>query len=205
MAYTNGIQVAELVVKGQCDLQELNNTLYFKYVSTVTLTELTQLATDMRDFWENNALAQLPTTYEFLGVKASDLTTQTSETVEIAATSINNGTLTSLALPNHNSFTITFNTNNRGRSYRGRNFWPLLTESDVSNNELSEGRANNIRGVYSLMVGPDELSSGWTWGVFSRIQNKVQLTNGIFTPIQSVKYTDRVVDSQRRRLPKRGR
>lgn len=205
MAYTNGLQVAEVVIQGQSDLQDLNNTLYFKYVSTVTTTELTQLATDMRDFWENNALAQLPTTYEFIGVKATDLTTQTSESIEVAATSINNGTLTSLALPNNNSFTITFKTANRGRSYRGRNFWPLLTEGDVSNNELSEGRANNIRGVYSLMVGADELSSGWTWGVFSRIQNKVQLTNGVFTPIQSVKYTDRVVDSQRRRLPKRGR
>lgn len=205
MTYTNGLQVAEVVLKGQCDNQEINNTLYFKYVSTVTTTELTQLATDVRSFWENYALPELPPVYEFLGVKASDLTTQTSETVEISATSLNNGTLSGIALPNHNTFTITFTTANRGRSYRGRNFWPLLTESDVTNNEVSEARANNIRGVYSLMVGSDEVSSGWTWGVFSRIQNKVQLTNGIFTPIQSVKYTDRVVDSQRRRLPKRGR
>jgi len=205
MPYTAGLQVAEVVIRGQCDNQELNNTLYFKYTTTVTKSELDQLATDVRDFWENNALPQLPEDYEFLGVKAVDLTTNTSEVSEISATSINNGTLTGNTLPNNNSLTITFNTSNRGRSYRGRNFWPLLVEADVTNNEVSEGRANNIRGVYSLMVGSDEVSSGWTWGVFSRIQNKVQLTNGVFTPIQSVKYTDRIVDSQRRRLPKRGR
>lgn len=205
MAYTNGIQVAECVIKGQVDGQEINNTLYFKYTTTVTLAELTQLATDLRSYWETIALPQLPTAYEFLGVKAVDLTTQTSEVAEIEATTLNNGTLAGVALPNHNSFTITFNTANRGRSYRGRNFWPLLIEADVTNNELSEARATNIRGVYSAMVGADELSSGWTWGVFSRTQNKVQLINGVFTPIQSCKYTDRIVDSQRRRLPKRGR
>lgn len=205
MGYTAGLNVAQCNIRGTVDLQEIENVLFFKSNTTVTFDSLQQLANDLRDFWFANALPTLPTTYRFNEVYAVDRTTQTSETATAVTAVDADGTLTGATLPNNVSFTITFNTANRGRSYRGRNYWPLLREVDVTNNSLDESRAGAIRGVYELMIGPDEVSSNWTWGVFSQIQNGVQLANGVFTPIQTVKYTDLIVDSQRRRLPKRGR
>ena len=205
MAFTAGLNVAQVNVRGDVDSQEIENTLYFKYTTTITLTELQQLASDVYGYWVATMLPILSTAYRLRELYVVDLTTRTSETYTEDATPLDVGGLSGSVLPNNVSLAVTFVTSKRGRSYRGRNFWPCLTESVVTDNEVSEGHAALIRGAYALMAGADEVSSGWTWGVFSRVQNKVQLTNGEFTPIQTAKITDTIVDSQRRRLPKRGR
>lgn len=205
MAFTAGLNVAQVNVRGEVDSQEIENTLYFKYATTVSLTELEQLASDVYSYWVTNMLPILPEAYRLRELYAVDLTTATSETYTQDASPLDVGGLAGNTLPNNCSLAITFVTANRGRSYRGRNFWPCFVESVVTDNQVSEGHAALLRGAYALMAGADEVSSGWTWGVFSRIQNGVRLTNGIFTPIQTAKITDTIIDSQRRRLPKRGR
>lgn len=205
MAFTAGDRVAEVHVRGSIDDQKVENTLYFLFTSAITLADLTQLGTDMLTYVRLNWLAQLPPAYQLREIYCVDLTTQTSESYTLPAEPEDTGLLSGLPLPNNCSFTITFITANRGRSFRGRNYWPCLIESDVVNNNLSEARASAIRTVYTLMTGSNTVSEGWTWGVFSRFSNKIQRTTGVFTACQSARYADTTVDSQRRRLPGRGR
>lgn len=205
MAFIPVPNVAQINVRGSVDNQQIENTLYFQSDTTVTQAGLAQLGSDMYGYVVANWLPQLPSDYSLRELYCIDLTTQTSETYTFPAEPEDVGLLSGSVLPNNCSFTITFVTSQRGRSFRGRNFWPLLRESDVRNNTLLETRAGFIRTIYTLMVGPDEVSSGWTWGVVSRYANSAARPSGIFTPCQSAKYTDLTVDSQRRRLPSRGR
>lgn len=197
--------VAQINVRGSVDNQQVENTVYFKSAVPITPSLLAQLGTDFYGYVKTNWLAQLPTDYSLRELYCIDLTTQTSETYTYPAEPEDVGALTGAVLPNNCTFTITFVTPLRGRSFRGRNFWPLLRESDVTNNTLLEARAGFIRTVYTLMTGADEVSSGWTWGIVSRYANGAERGTGVFTACQGAKYTDLTVDSQRRRLPSRGR
>lgn len=205
MAFTAGDRVCEVHVRGSIDNQRVENTLYFRNTSPVNLDNLALLGGDLITYVRSTWLAQLPPAYQLRELYLVDLTTATSESYTLPAEPDDVGSMSGIPLPNNVSFTITFITALRGRSYRGRNYWPVLTEADVINNQLTEARAAAIRQVYGGMVGLDQISSGWEWGIFSRYQNKVQLQNGVFTPCQSARYSDTVVDSQRRRLPGRGR
>lgn len=205
MAFTAGNRVCEVHVRGSLDNQRVENTLYFQHSTDINLDNLALLASDLIGYVRTDWLAQLPASYQLRELYLVDLTTATSESYTIPAEPEDIGRLFGVALPNNVTFTVTFITAARGRSFRGRNYWPCLTEADVTNNQLSEARAGLIRNIYTFMVGDSTVSSNWTWGVFSRYQNKVQLNNGVFTACQSARYSDTVVDSQRRRLPGRGR
>lgn len=205
MAFTTGDRVVEVHVRGSVDDQRVENTLYFQHATEVNLPNLAILASDLIGYVRTAWLAQLPPAYQLRELYLVDLTTATSESYTLPAEPEDIGALSGIALPNNVSFTITFITALRGRSFRGRNYWPAVTESDVTGNRLSEARAGQIRNIYTFMVGASEISSDWTWGVFSRYQNKIQRTVGVFTACQSARYADLTVDSQRRRLPGRGR
>jgi hypothetical protein len=120
------------------------------------------------------------------------------------------GDLNDAPLPNNVTLTVSFRTANRGRSFRGRNYVVGLGETQVAGNTVAPSVITAFDGIYSqLLASP--VAAIATWVVVSRFSGVDPVTKepiprvtGIATPITSVTVVDNVVDSQRRRLPKRG-
>lgn len=79
-------------------------------------------------------------------------------------------------------------------------------KNDVVENEVALGAAEGIKDVYEMLTPlggafPPEFAQ---WVVVSRYLNNVPRTVGTSTLVLEASYRDRIVDSQRRRLPGRG-
>jgi hypothetical protein len=105
---------------------------------------------------------------------------------------------------------VSFRTESRGRSFRGRNYIVGLTEDQVTGNDFASGITGLFQAVYELLLdfGQD---IAWAWVVASRFSgvdpvthDPIPRTTGIATVVTAVTVVDNFVDSQRRRLTTRG-
>lgn len=102
--------------------------------------------------------------------------------------------------PNNASYVITHRTNSRGRSFRGRNFFPGLTENDVVNGLLGGGVATARLAGWATYINSVELATLWSHVVASQVSGGVDRVLGLTTVVTSYTITD-AVRSQRRRTP----
>ena len=114
------------------------------------------------------------------------------------------GTAVGAVLPNHVTAAIKWGTGLTGRSYRGRTYHIGLTEGQVTDNELTSLIITDLLLVYNELIS-DMTTAGYSLVVASRYANNAPRTTGIVTPILTAAFADVVVDSQRKRLPGRGR
>lgn len=114
------------------------------------------------------------------------------------------GTLASPAMPNNVSVAIKWGTGLTGRSFRGRTYHIGLTEGQVVNSEVDSAFAAPILSGYNALP-PIIATAGFTMVVASRYTNNAPRVVGVTTPVLNASYADTVIDSQRRRLPGRGR
>jgi hypothetical protein len=161
----------------------------------------------LNNWWVFNALSRLPPAYQFSEIYGYMLDAPDSAafTSSVGAGAL--GTRGGAAMPNSTTLAFKFSTNRRGRSYSGRNFWPLFVEGDVFNNTVSDFIADSIVSMYSqlIVLDPNSFPAGWTWVVNSRYNGNEARLVGFSEPITSVGTSDRIIDSQRRRLPGRGK
>jgi len=109
-----------------------------------------------------------------------------------------------LPLPNNVSLAMSLRTGLSGRSFRGRNYIVGLTQAAVVGNTVNTSEISALLTAYeSLRVPPTD--AAWQMSVVSRFTGGAPRTTGVATPVTSVIVVDATVDSQRRRLPGRGR
>jgi len=133
MAFVPSLNTAQIEMRGRAHVERVENTLYFyKVAGAMTQADLDALTLFMSQEYLLAWKAQLPSDYVHAEVYGTDLTTQTSFTSTNTAQANTVGTLAGAALPGNCSFCISFRTPNRGRSGRGRNYWALLIEGDVT-------------------------------------------------------------------------
>lgn len=187
------------------DSQQLENTLYFSRADTWDTTEMTALA-DAINAWVIANISPLQSnTVLYRGCKVTDLSSATAPAVERTLAVAQAGGLSQPAMPNSTTLAIKFSTAGRGRSSRGRNYIIGLIEDSVVNNNVAASVANSYVTAYSLLNGTTVLPTGSFWVVVSRFLNNAPRTTGIAQDVNNVGLTDTIVDSQRRRLPGRGR
>lgn len=109
------------------------------------------------------------------------------------------------AMPNNVAACISFRTGISGRSFRGRNYIGAVPRADVTENTISSAFRVAAQACYQAMVGVDVVAPGWLWGVVSFKSAGAWRTSGVFTPIETVLFTDSIVDDMDKRLPGRGR
>ena len=203
IAFIPASGVAQIEMRGRAHVEMVENVLYFRKTSPpINQADLDALTAFMAQEYSLAWKAQLTNEYVHREVYGTDLTSATSFTSTNVSQAGIGGTLAGIGLPGNVTFTLSFRTPNRGRSGRGRNYWPLLAEADVTGNFLSTTRRNALIGVYNRLIsGPP---TGWEWGVLSRYTNGAPRVNGLFIPITHVIAVDDAIDSQRRRLAARG-
>jgi hypothetical protein len=199
----------------QQDGQIIENTMYFTHSGTPTLAELTALADAVNSAIRTSILPLLSTTIQLIRVVATMLDVldglTTISTVSLPA----GGADSSAPIPSDVAFVVSMRTGHRGRSFRGRNYIPGLNRDALGSsvNEATTAYINALLAAYTNIQGAG-VDGGWVMSVVSRFSGftivggrKVPTprTVGISTPITNFVSVDNVVDSQRRRLPGRGR
>jgi hypothetical protein len=186
--------------------QQIENTLYFLYnTGGLTEAEMITLGDDLLTWWATEIAAPLVDDLELREAYVTDMTTQFSPAVTVTPTSAITGGATSDPLPNNVSLCVSFRTSGRGRSARGRNYVGGWSEGSVAGNLVASGTAETIRSGYEELTKPTTFTDDWTWIVYSRFAQGNPRPQAFTPPVTSVVLTDLTVDSQRRRLPGRGR
>lgn len=188
--------------------QFCENVFHVQFGSaTVTPTDANMLAAIQAvEDWERNTAH----TWQHAGVgynvtRARDLTVQPGRVLEqVPATAIN-GVAAGDALPNNVSVAVTARTHFGGRSYRGRTYWMGLARSmtDGTNALTPTARSGLVSAMADLRTRLLE-GAGATLVVLSFASNKFWRDTAVATPIINFS-CDGVLDSQRRRLPGRGK
>jgi hypothetical protein len=202
--------VAEAEVRMLLDAQHVENTLYFLYTAPPDGPTLLSLGNALISWWTTNRAPLAPASVVLSEVVCTDLSSATGAQATAVPLASTPGTMGSPVLPSNDSFTISFRTAFRGRSFRGRNYMVGLGTTQVAGNNLVLGYADAFVSAYEALPAL-ATAEGCTWVVVSRYSGIDPVTKkpipraaGIATPIDTVLYTDLVVDSQRRRLPGRG-
>lgn len=201
---------AECEIRMLLDGQKVENTLYFKRTATMTTVDMTALGTSLINWWASFVADYTSQDVTLNEVFITNLSTATSAVVSVPTSSTITGSIVTGSLPNNVALAVSFRTANRGRSFRGRNYVVGLPETEVVKNTVSDGVVDNVEIAYNQLLSPLPGSSGWTWCVVSRFSGvdadgkPIPRTSGIATTITSALVVDPIVDSQRRRLPKRG-
>jgi hypothetical protein len=200
----------EAEVRMLLDNQKIENTLYFKKSGGWDIASATGIGNDILLWWTTLYSVFVSSAVTLREIYITDLETPTGFTVTIPAPApAPAGARGAAALPNNVCLTVSFRTNARGRSFRGRNYISGFAEDQVVLNTVDSGTLSDIVDGYEglFTVASDATSS---WVVVSRFSGvdtdgePIPRLSGLTTNISAVLIVDAIVDSQRRRLPTRG-
>lgn len=211
MPFVPATNTLECELRYQQDDQKLENTLYFSFTSPWTIPMMQTLGTELIAWWAIELGPQTSDNVVLREVYITDLSTVSSPAITVVPLLLTQGTRAQPALPNNVSLTVSFRTDSRGRSFRGRNFFVGLCEDQVSQNTVDPSVLTALVAAYNDLLPGGTLTRG-EWSVVSRFSGVDPVTGApipraaaVVTPITSVLIVDDTVDSQRRRLPGRGR
>jgi hypothetical protein len=206
MAFVPATDVVQANLRFTLLDQQIENTLYFGFDNGgVQPSDMQTLGTDLISWWGTNVGPHVLDDLVMREVYLTDLTTQTAPTVTVVPGNNTTGDGTADPLPNNVALCVSFRTEGRGRSARGRNYVSGFGENAVSGNAFTNTISNGVRDAYEELLDATTYTAAWTWVVLSRFEDGQPRSAGLVQPVTAVVLTDITVDSQRRRLPGRGR
>lgn len=132
----------------------------------------------------------------------TDLTSLTSDRVDLQLATPVDGQVVSPVLPNNVTFALKANIGERGKGRNGRKFWIGLAENQVIGSTMDTAQADFIQSsLNTLITDVATAVSGAALGVIHTKNGPLPITPATFSAIDSFTYTDLTTDSQRDRLP----
>jgi len=201
---------ALIEVRMLLDNQKVENTLYCLNDGGWDATSLAELATEVKDWW-NDSYSQLCTTDVTLReVVCTDLTTETGAQATVSGAG-GVGAVGGGSFPSNVTLAVSFRTGLRGRSFRGRNYIVGVGGTEqLGINTLDADYVANVATQYNNLF-TEVFTGDFVWVVVSRYSGvdpdtgkPIPRVSGVTTPVTTVLVTDNTIDSQRRRLPGRG-
>ncbi len=203
MAFIPVPNVAKVAIVGGYAFQEVVNTLYFEASAGWGLGDLHNLCEAVHDWWSLNLPDELSQDFGLFEIQAYSLESDSAPSFVLAVTPTEYGLVAGQGCPTNAALVVSFRTDLRGRSYRGRNYLSgipvsrVQSETDV-NATMQAGALSAYEGLAAV-----ETTMSCNHVVVSREHNGVKLSTGVATVVTS--YTcDSKLDSQRRRLSGRG-
>ena len=185
------------------DGQRIENVFHVLFSSIFTTTHLFEAVAHFRDWWAGAGKGMASDAVSVATVVMSSLQDPTAPTLEFPTSDWPTGTRTSPAMPMNVTVAVSLRTALRGRSYRGRIYHVGLTEDMIANSVLLPTYVADVAASYSDLKSR-LATGGFQLCVLSRVNGGVRRTTGVSTPVESI-LVDAFLDSQRRRLPGRGR
>ena len=206
MVFVPVVDTAHVSIEGQVDGQQTINDLYFKHTTgPIAFSDLFILVNQLVSWYNGTVSALLNEAWTGRRMVGQDMTAPNSATVQNSMAGMVGG-VSGEAAPNNCSMAVHFSSGLSGRSFSGRNYIPVLTNSQVSGNIIDGTFISDIVLAYTELVNPSSvLPAGWAWVVASKFSNNLPRVTGLTSEIFTVTVLDNVVDSMRRRLPGRGK
>lgn len=194
---------AKIEIRQRLSGQNILTRLFFQIDEQVQSGNLADLCEAVSQAWVDNFAPLVSVDLSLVEVYGLDVSQENG--VEHTVSTGGVGTLVQDALPNNVTLAVSFRTGRSGRSYRGRAFWPGLTENQVDSNTVNTTTVNAIQDAWeNFSIDVSSNAPGWYHVVASYCQDGEWLTTGEATRVTSYVIVDPIVDSQRRRLPGRG-
>lgn len=169
-------------------------------VQSDNLNDLLQALTSS---WVAGALDLIPNAYQFIQTYGYDAGSPTGIVDSVNLVSPQPGRKLGIPMPANVSLFFNSKTGFRKRGSTGGIYWPCFIEDEVTANTVSNTIISSITSFLSEYIGPGAVASGWTLVAVSKFINNAPRAVGIVSPIIDWLVNDAVIDSQRRRLPKR--
>jgi hypothetical protein len=200
MVFVPAENVLQVELRGSRGGKAVENVLYFARGDTIEDAEVTALFDWLEDVYIVQAVANQGNSFTWTEIYGTDLTTSISPTYSRSGAPIDTGESASPPLPNSDTLCVSFRSDNRGRSSRGRNYFPGMVESQVTGDNVELAVINAIVEDYELLLGGGTFPSGWDWVIISRFFEGVARLAALIQEIIDVLSTDIIVDTQRKRL-----
>jgi len=146
----------------------------------------------------------VPNTVVYRETYAVDLSSASGGVFTASGANGETGAISFEQLPNNATLVCTLRTAQRGRSYRGRIYHIGLTEGQVVANTVVPGIITSLSLAYAQLLNTANFG-GCELAVLSRYNANAPRLIGVATPVIDTLFADPTIDSQRRRLPGRGR
>ena len=190
-------RVIRVVLKFTKDTREYQNVLHVQKATPVVFSDLVVIANEAVDWWNTNYRNGANVQTCLYAVIATDMSVEGGMQYTADVSPASCGTVGSNPEPGNVTATISWRTGRTGRRYRGRTYVVGLTEPVVSD--------------FDTLVG-----GAITWMASSAVDWILRALGASLPPVvASFTYAtaeeilsaviENVVDSQRRRLPRRGR
>lgn len=188
------------------DSQVTNTDLWFVGPSAEpSVGDLTTLGDIVATWWITNMLPQLGESLSFSKVRAQSMAVVNGPLIDTFGIGETGG-VSSETVPNNVNPCVTFRTAVGGKSGHGRNYIPGVVNADVTLNTVSNALIGGIVDAYAqLLPGGTSDPTPFVWSVVSYYTLGAPRVTPFSWPVENVGFTDNIVDSQRRRLPGRGK
>lgn len=203
MAYIPVANVVAVEMLFDSDSQIVENVYHWHFSVNPGITEMATLAAAHKTWWDTNIKAKVNPNTSLILIRTTNLTTQSSPRTEYNTGLPIDGTNANGAMPNNVTVVVKWITEQRGRSFRGRTYHIGLTEDVVTLNSVTTAAVTALVTAYTALMNLT-MTPQPEMVVVSRFTNNAPRATGIFTNIVGLSI-DPTVDSQRRRLPGRGR
>lgn len=204
--YIPVFRVARLSLQFEQEGQQIENVMHFERTVDWTAGDLMVLCTQARDSWNTHLAPVVAANVAMTRIVATDLSTETSPSVELATPGII-GTSTGTPAPNGLSLRIRVTTALRSAMGRGGPYHLGMVIDDLeptNKNDVRLSRADAIRAAWASFVDDTEVGLSCILAIVSLCYNNTWRSVGVATPYLNISYSDLHLDRQWRRMPGRG-
>jgi len=182
---------------------QIVNVFYFRRSGQWGLSEIEDLAASFRTLWAQNILPRLASQTLLRRVEVRGERAQVDVSYQLPVVPPLSGGLGGDPLPPQIAFCITHLTGLTGRSRRGRTYFGMFPEPNVSNGFLDQSVINGLLSGLNT-IRTSLANQGWVHVVVSRVENKQRLPVANAYYVIGYRAYDGVLDTQRRRAIGRG-
>lgn len=186
------------------DLQKVVNIFHFHKDGGWSAADLGNLAQAVMDWWIADIKPLVNQSVKLESVSARDLSTESGASALKIPAVDQIGTGDVSTLPNSATLAVSLRTGKNGRSYRGRSYFVGIDPTEVDKNTVSQSYTTAVQTAYNALRSTVAPSLACEMCVVSRYHNKARRDTAETNTVTAVTI-DPTVDSQRRRLPGRGR
>ncbi len=207
MAFIPAVNTARVSAHFSQDGQQVENVFYVQKSTALTTADLVALGSAYVTWWIANMRSFSAANLSLVEVVVQDMTTISGTQIVFTTGLPVAGLSASPALPNSITLAIKEITGLGGRSFRGRQYILGMTQVFLNSdqNTVTAGTLTTLAGAYNALLSAINAISGMAMVVASFFHLGAPRATAVLTPITSFAFADNVVDSQRRRLPGRGR
>jgi len=181
--------------------QQVENRIMVDMLTAPTPANIEALAIVAYNWARDHYAGVLPSTCTINSVVATDLSVHEGTQFTYSPATLPGGQALP-ALPNEVSFCMSLRSDSRGRSARGRFYWLAIVDSfrDTDNTLAASTAAGFVEIMQLLRTAIT--TAGFNWVIVSyRTGGAARVGGPVFFTVSNIIFTDRVLDSMRRRKP----